>query len=225
MASQLQSAVSLAISRNSIAINRTEHFSTACVRGIVNSLIRPAPGQTRRAFSIREMLGSRDPSGNLRPKKTAESGGRRRVSGSFSEAATREWTDSYAGYSCEVRGTLLRREPKHVNSLAPPAPTAKPMHRGRNVVQRGAAAERRAARPLIGFPTGQFPVCRTPPRFPQQPFLGSNTRRPIGHSIKPTRRFCRDTDVHIDPQARCLFPCFSRIMKNGIVNKKYYRNY
>lgn len=90
---------------------------------IVNSRICPAPGQTRRAFSIREMPRLRDahdPSGNLRPEKTAEFGGRRRASGSFSKAATYEWMGSYARYRCGVRGILLRREPKHVNPLTLP---------------------------------------------------------------------------------------------------------
>lgn len=86
--------------------------------------------------------------------------------------------------------------------LKPLTPTTKPLHRGRNTVQRGAAKRR----PLIGFPTGQFPVCRTPPRFPQQPFLRSNTRRLVGHSIKPTRRFRRDIDAGIDLLTRLLLP-------------------
>lgn len=104
--------------------NKSNRAFLDCVRTGDRKLTHfSAPGQTRRAFSIQGMPGSRDardPSGNLRPKKMAESGGRRRVSGSFSEAAIREWTDSYAGYRCEARGTLLHREQKHVNPLAPP---------------------------------------------------------------------------------------------------------
>ena len=116
---QLRPAVPSAISRSSPAIIRIGTFlDSECVTGIVNSRICLVPGQTRGAFSIRRMLGSRDPSGNLRRNRrnSAEGGA---FPDRFRRRPPRKWTDSYTGYRCEIRGTFLRREPKRVNLLTP----------------------------------------------------------------------------------------------------------
>lgn len=57
-----------------------------------------------------------------------------------------------------------------------------------NMARRRGRKMRRAT--INWIPDWQFPVCRTPPRFPQQPLSPiehAPPGRPSGHSIKPTR--------------------------------------
>lgn len=160
---------------------------------------------------------SRDSSGNFRQEKTTESKPARkaaRVSGSAApegKAATPCPRIVMRGIAAVVCGAPVSPLPAaNLNALTSPSllrpPVPSPFGRSpptalyqqdASRVQRGASWRgrrgRKTRRAAINWiPDWQFPVCRTPPRFPQQPpfpFSGRTRApgRPTGHSIKPAR--------------------------------------